>query len=196
MRDAGGDKHRALRLYLWNARLCQEFYVPLQTAELCIRNSITGILKRRFGHGWYSNTKFIDVLPDRHKEALASAVLDEQLYRGPDFTGDHVVAAMTFGFWSQLLTKNFGHILWQPPGIHRAFTNAPKVLTQADLYDRVELIRTFRNDVAHHYAIYDRQALPKYEATMELIEWVSPHTRWLVRQMVNPQAIMAARPAI
>lgn len=196
MHASRGDRHLALRLYLWNARLCQEFYIPLQTAELCIRNAVTQILIRRFGRGWYSNHKFIDVLPERHKIGLTSTVLDEQLSRGASFTGDHVVAATTFGFWSQLFTRNFKHILWQPPGVYRALAHAPKGLTQADIHDCVEQVRTFRNDVAHHYAIFDKRPLDRLQVAMDLIGWISPHTEWLVRQMVNPQALIAAKPTV
>ncbi|WP_341207572.1 hypothetical protein [uncultured Sphingomonas sp.] len=194
MHAARGDKHLALRLYLFNARLCQEFYIPLQTAELCIRNSVTGILIRRFGLGWYSNHKFVDILPDRHKNALTSTVFREQMDRMGAFTGDHVVAALTFGFWSQLFTKNFAHILWQAPGIYRALPHAPQGLTQGDVHDRIEAIRTFRNDVAHHYAIFDKRPLERLQVAMEVISWISPHTNWLVRQMVNPHALVAAKP--
>src|SRR4051812_32174350 len=75
---AGGDKHLALRLYVWNARLCKELYLPLQTAEICVRNVVHNTLSRKYGAGWYSNHKFIDVLPDRYKEEIARTVLDEQ----------------------------------------------------------------------------------------------------------------------
>ena len=195
MRASRGDKQLALRLYMWNARLCQEFYLPLQTAEICVRNAISSILVRRFGRGWYSNHRLINVLPDRHKMALNSTVMDEQMDRGEYFTGDHVIAAMTFGFWSNLLTRNYGHILWQSPGIQRVFVHAPPQVTQSDLYDHLEVIRGLRNDVAHHYAIFDKRALERHQSAMDVIGWVSPHMQWMVRQMVNPQRVMAARPA-
>ena len=193
---ARGDRQLALRLYLWNARLCQELYVPIQHAELAVRNAISGILIRRFGAGWYSNYRLIDVLPDRHKDGLATVVHTEQLERGSGFTGNNVVAGMTFGFWSQLLTRNFKHILWQPPGIHRAFSHAPPGMHQHELHESVEQVRLLRNDVAHHSAVFDRRALARYQNAMDVIGWVSPATQWLVREIANPQAIMADRPTL
>lgn len=37
---AKGDRQLALRLYLWNVRICEAFYFPLQTAEIAARNAI------------------------------------------------------------------------------------------------------------------------------------------------------------
>ena len=37
---ARGDRNHALRLYIWNARLCEKFYLPIQLAEVTMRNAI------------------------------------------------------------------------------------------------------------------------------------------------------------
>lgn len=33
---AKGDRFHALRHYVWNARLCEEFYIPLQFSEIAL----------------------------------------------------------------------------------------------------------------------------------------------------------------
>ena len=43
--SAGVDKQKALQLYVWNARLCEAFYLPIQLCEVAIRNAIHGALE-------------------------------------------------------------------------------------------------------------------------------------------------------
>jgi hypothetical protein len=192
---AGGDPHLALRLYVWNARLCEELYLPLQTAEICIRNVVHYTLTRKYGPGWYSNHKFIDVLPDRYKEEVARTVRDEQNSRMGAFTVDHVVAGMKFGFWVHLLTKNFQHLLWQQ-GMGRSFPNISPEVDREQVYTQVDRLRSFRNKVMHHYAIFDRHVLDEHANAMDIIRWTSEHLHWFARQLVNPQAAMAKKPRV
>jgi hypothetical protein len=188
-----GDRDLALRLYVWNAHLCAEFYLPLQTAEICVRNVIQRALINRYGRGWYSRSAFIDVLPERYRAELFRKVRDEQTKRQSAFTGDHVVATMPFGFWVQLLTSGFEHLLWTS-GIRTSFPGAPRGMERQGIYDAVEKLRHFRNKVAHHYAIFDLQPLDQFRNATTVIDWISPDTGWFVKQLVNPQAAMAKRP--
>jgi hypothetical protein len=190
---AGGDKHLALRLYVWNVRLCEELYLPLQTAEICVRNVVQQTLIRKYDAGWYSNHKFIDILPDRYKREVTGTVREEQNSRAAAFTGDHVVAALRFGFWVHLLTKNFQHLLWQQ-GMQRSFPNIPVGVDREQLYRKVDRLRAFRNKVMHHYAIFDQHVLDEHQNAMDIILWTSEGLHWFARQLVNPQAAMAARP--
>lgn len=195
MNAANGDKQLALRLYVWNARLCEELYLPMQTAEICVRNAIHYNLTRRYGAGWYSDHRFIDVLPDRYKEELNKTTLAEQESRRAAFTGNHVVASMKFGFWVHLLTRAFDHLLWQQ-GMAASFPNIPGHVGREQVYDRVNRLRMFRNAVMHHYAIFDKHPIDEHQNAMNIIEWVSADLHWFARQLVNPQAAMAKRPRI
>lgn len=192
---ANGNLHHAMRLYVWNAHLCAELYLPLQTAEITLRNVLHETLTRRYGAGWYSRTAFIDILPDRYKNELRRKVQDEQVKRQGAFTVNHVVAAMPLGFWVALLTVGFDHILWAN-GMRASFRDLPKNVGRQDVYGSVERLRHFRNKVAHHYAIFDRHPLDEYANALKVIGWASSDTQWLVRQLVNPQAMMAQRPRL
>ena len=59
---AGGDRVRALRLYLWNTAVSAAFYGPLQGLEVVLRNAIHRQLSERYGSAWYAN---LDVGLDR-----------------------------------------------------------------------------------------------------------------------------------
>lgn len=193
MNAAQGDKQRALRLYVWNARLCEALYLPFQTAEIATRNAIQDALINHYGQGWYSRQAFIDVLPDRYKEELNKTALDEQLRRAASFTRDHVVAGMTFGFWVHLLSVNFEHLLWKN-GMGVAFRNIPAHVGRLQVYDRVNRLRNFRNKVMHHYAVFDHDPLGEHKNAMDIIGWASDALQWYARELSNPQAVMAAKP--
>jgi hypothetical protein len=192
---AKGDRQLALRLYVWNARLCEELYLPMQTAEVAVRNAIDAALVGQYGRGWYSNHALIDVLPDRYKEEVAKVTRQEQLRRAAAFTGDHVVAGMTFGFWVHLLSGNFDHLLWKN-GMQTAFRAIPGHVGRRQVYDRVDQLRAFRNKVMHHYAIFDQKPLKEHANAMNIIGWVSENLQWFARELTNPQAAMAARPKL
>lgn len=122
-----GDKYHALRLYIWNARLCEEFYIPLQFSEVSLRNSIHRRLTVLYGTDWFDQAKFTGAIPDRHKSEITKVAADERQKRGRAFTPDHVVAGMSFGFWQNLLGRRLKFVLWRD-GIGAAFPHLPKGL--------------------------------------------------------------------
>jgi hypothetical protein len=68
----------ALRLYIWNARVCESLYLPMQLAEVAARNAIRKPVAKRFQSHWYANAKFINLLPERMKEELNHTVRRER----------------------------------------------------------------------------------------------------------------------
>ena len=190
---AGGDKHLALRLYVWNARLCEEFYLPLQTAEVCVRNAIADTLVRRYGEGWYSSPAVHNLLLERHSAELNEVARSEQLERGINFTRDHVVAGLSFGFWVGWMTSRYQNHIWMM-GVNRSFPNAPANLALGDAHAAVDQLRRFRNKVAHHHAIFDRQPIAEYQNVERVLNWVSPAALWLTRQLSSPSRVINKRP--
>lgn len=190
---AGGDKHRAFRQYVWNARLCEEFYLPLQVAEITIRNAIHQTLTRRFGSDWPTSSAFIEQIPDRYKSEVRRVVNDERAAKRAGFTVDHVVAGLTFGFWVHLLTARYDDLLWQG-GVKRSFPHVAKGTTREQVYLKVDRLRAFRNRVAHHFAIFDRRPTAEYQNLLDLVSAICPHTEWVVRQLANPARVISARP--
>jgi hypothetical protein len=113
VREAGGDRHKALRLYVWNARLCEEFYIPIQFTEVAARNSISTALSDTYGNHWYDDSRLIGILPDRHKNELAAVTAKKKSDRGSAFSKDDVIAGMTFGFWVHLMKNNYAFMMKQ-----------------------------------------------------------------------------------
>ncbi len=53
LRDAGFDKERPLRLYLWNAYAGEAFHLPVQAVEVALRNCVNiGLCARFSENSW------------------------------------------------------------------------------------------------------------------------------------------------
>ncbi|WP_345494012.1 hypothetical protein [Nocardia callitridis] len=104
-------------LYAWNLEVAASFYVPLRFLEVSIRNAMHEQLVEN-----YSRPDWWEVAPlDKHSRTMidkAAANVRRQGGRQP--TTDHVVAALTFGFWLSLLSKRYDRYLWVPV-LHKAF---------------------------------------------------------------------------
>ena len=190
---AGGDKNMALRLYIWNARLCEEFYIPIQFTEVAVRNAVSRALSDTFGQDWFQNNVFIRLLPDKHKGELSSTIRRERGKMGRNFSVNDVIAGMTFGFWGHLLSHQYGHQFWSA-GLSIYFPFLPIGHQLIHVYKRVDDLRDFRNDVFHHQPIFDKHPKRKYNQIRELLSWVCKDTVWLMGELCNPDLVIQRRP--
>jgi len=190
---AKGDKHLALRLYVWNARICEALYLPLQFAEVSTRNAISRPVKKRFGHGWFKNPKFCNLLPDRHKKNLSATVTKEGKRRGLNLNQDHIIAGLPFGFWVSLMTKSYQNHLWMN-GIKGSFPGASKNVKCEEIYKKLDQMRHFRNAVAHQYAIFDRRPQKEVQNALEITQLICPETHWLSKETSKLSRIINQRP--
>jgi len=191
---AKGNRLLALRLYLWNSRLCEAFYLPTQLAEVTTRNAIHKPLIKRFSATWYENTGFINVLPPRYQTEIKDVVREQKKARGTLFTADHVIGALSFGFWCNLLTASYEHHLWAV-GVIQAFPGS-RGLTRQDIWNRVDRLRRFRNKIAHHYAIFDFPLSDELANTGEVIGLVCQHTQWFINEIAHVQRTLSRKPSL
>jgi hypothetical protein len=169
---AGGSQEDAFQLYLWNCALCEAFYLPLHISEVVVRNAMQTLLLSRLGEQWYANTTFRSLLDMKYAKSLDGAIDDERKQHGILLTSHHVVSAVSFGFWQHLLTKRFDRLLWQR-GLRVAFPHLPNSATRQTVYDQMNVIRKWRNRIAHHQAIFDKGPMRHYQETLKLALWVS-----------------------
>jgi len=191
---AKGDPQFALRLYLWNVRICEAFYFPLQTAEIATRNAIKKPIEKRFGDRWFDNPKFINLLDDHKKEELRKTVEKESNKRSTtSIDQNHITGGLSFGFWVNLMTTRFSNHLWVN-GIFQSFPHANKDDTQESIYNKIEQMRRFRNQVMHHYAVFDKPIRNEYQNTLDICAMICPETHWYLK--INTQAgrIIESRP--
>jgi hypothetical protein len=189
------DKNRALRLYIWNAELCQEFYLPIQMTEVSLRNSIRKNLQTIFEDDWFADSSFVSAISERSRLEINDVVAFERAKRGTGFTIDHVIARMSFGFWLSLLNAPMTNRIWSG-NIHPIFPNMPHHLGQSDVHQRLERLRLFRNAVMHHYAIFDKAPGIEWENIKIILGWICQPTVKLMMQLADPKKVLSAKPSI
>ncbi|MDT7953555.1 MAG: Abi family protein [Acetobacteraceae bacterium] len=188
---AGGDHTRALELYALNTRLSEALYTPLQMLEVALRNRIHSVLTAAWGERWFEDERFEPVANQREQLVAAKADL---LREHKEPTPGRVVAALTFSFWTSMLSPAHEN-LWQMTLHPIARREDGKGLRRKDLSRPLTPIRVLRNRVAHHEPILAWD-LPKHHgAILQVTTWLSPaaaawcrkHSRF--DQVFPPQAV-------
>lgn len=193
MPAAGGCQHLALRLYVWNARLCEAMYLPLQLAEVSSRNAISVPVEKRFGAFWYEDYRFENILPLSIRTTLQETVRKEKSKRKGAFTVNHVIAALPFGFWVNLMTRPYDKQLWAT-GVKVAFPNALRSDDRETIYAALEKMRKLRNDIMHHYAIFDKGPQSEAQNIQRVIGLVCSETEWFSHQVSTLSRVINDRP--
>jgi hypothetical protein len=190
---AKGDRHLALRLYVWNARLCEAVYLPLQIAEVAVRNAINIPVERRFKAHWYSNPKFTNILSLRMKQELAEIVRKQESKRGSTLNQNHIIANLSFGFWVNLMANSFDNHLWAT-GIKTSFPYAQKHEDRQSVYLMLDEIRIFRNEIMHHCAIFDKSPQRRYQSIIHITKMICNETYWLSKELSHFGQVLNDRP--
>lgn len=190
---AAGSREDAFVLYLWNCALCEAFYLPLHFAEISVRNAINGHLISRFGELWFENRAVIGSMDPKRQQEFQDLLKSEQSRHGDAMTCHHLVSELSFGFWQHLLTKRFRRVVWAK-GIKEAFPNLPNSVDIQAVHDRIEIIRKWRNRIAHHKPVFDRGPTARYQDTVQLISWVCHDVADWVTAASNVTAAIQLRP--
>jgi len=172
-----GDQWVALKLYEKNAELSGALYVVIQGLEVTVRNSIHTLMSDRLGcEEWYDRFAFAQSERSEIDEAK-----NNLLEKGQSTTPGRVVSELTFGFWVKLTGRVYEDALWKPH-LSRIF---PIRLNRAVVHERLVLLKTLRNRIAHHERIIGRKRpLPlEHEETIEAIQWINPTMAdWVAHQ--------------
>ncbi len=167
---AASDRERAVALYTLNAQLSECFYLPLQMLEVALRNRIDSVLRDVAGETWFDRAEYH--ANPRQPDMLAKARQDLTDAR-KDPTPGAIVAALTFGFWTAMLGKEYENI-WQTD-LHRIARRADgKGLRRKDFTRPLGPLRLLRNRVAHHEPILHWDLRKHHAALLELTGWLSP----------------------
>ena len=192
---AGGDRHLALRYYVWNAELCEALYLPVHIAEVASRNAIHRALQSRYGTDWHLVGAFRCNLPNRIIEELDEAARTERMQHGTKMNVDHIVSAMSFGFWVHLTTTTYAHLIWKG-SLREVFPHIPRGTKLYEVHNSLERIRTLRNRLAHHNAIFDKSPTSHFQNIQKVVAWICPETRWLLDQLNSVSRVINMRPQI
>lgn len=88
-------------------------------------------------------------------------------------SADAVVAALTFGFWTAMLGREYED-LWQQVLYRIARRSDDKGLRRKDFTKPLGPIRLLRNRIAHHEPILHWDLPKHHTAMLELTGWLSP----------------------
>jgi hypothetical protein len=191
---AGHDELQAFNYYIWNCGICESFHFSLHYAEISTRNAIHAALRSRFGEYWYNSKTFISILDPRFQSELYSAVKDEAMQHQDNLTGNHVVSALSFGFWEHLATKRFERLLWSK-GVRSVFPNAAKAMSRQDVHNLIESVRRWRNRIAHHRAVFDKGPTRKHQDALDLIGIACMSTAGWVSGLSRVPMAVSLRPS-
>ena len=176
-----------LSRYLLNSALSQALYPLLQSIEICLRNTIDHAVSEKYGDGWLNlPAAFLDQRECRQirkaKQSLRNSGLPE--------TKGHIIAELSFGFWTSLLDRRYERSLWQS-SIKTAVPHMPKSeRTRKALSARFNQIRKLRNRTFHHGRIIHWKDLPEQHQNMiEAIGWISPEVRELTEKLDTFEAV-------
>lgn len=152
LKACNGDTTAALTLYRHNIKLCQKCYGILNIFEVVLRNAINEHYKAFFSDpDWVRNQLKAGGMLESHPQRAAVLKTIADLDKKGRYTNDRVVSSVTFGFWTYLFTKepykNGGKTLL------KIFPSKAKGLGQRDIYNELQLVKAFRNRIAHHEAI-------------------------------------------
>jgi hypothetical protein len=170
------NTRRALALYRWNAQISAAFIVPLHLCEVVTRNALAKAIEHVYGVSWFNDPGFARALPEDVRRELVRAS------RGLSNAGE-IVATLKAFFWVAMLTSRHDKRLWSVH-LRAQFPNLPVHLTIPEsrklLREQVDIVRRFRNRVAHHEPIFTRNLAAEYKRLRGLVAWRSVTTaEWL-----------------
>ncbi len=182
---SGGPIENTLKLYCWNMEISKALYWPLHAFEVILRNAMADRMADEYGDNWYEMISTFSssrsIKPNDEVEHIVKAkrkLTDEGLLYGHD----NIVAALSLGFWQQLLQLEYNKKLWEP-----LFSNIFQMLDREETYRKVNQIKRLRNNVAHYEPILvflskrdKRELFKDYKLVLKMIRWICPDTaQWV-----------------
>jgi hypothetical protein len=189
---AGHRQERALKLYLWNAKLGEAFHMPIQAVEVALRNSINLALSKVFTPNWWECKNLLDLLDEERKADLAR-VLRRIRNRELELHTGQVVAGLSFGFWVGMLDGRYNPPIWSGQ-LRTAFPFLPADRARKNLHVSVRQVATLRNRIFHHEPLTARDNLSDFSELMTLREWISPEKAAWIRPHCRVSQIVRERP--
>ena len=187
LRETDGDKKAAIRLHVWNTDISAAFYGPLQALEITLRNAMHIQLGEHYGANWYDNPAI--EFNEKHRQRLEEAKSGLQ---PKAFAPADMVAILSFGFWVFLLISGYNENLWRPT-LRKAFPKA-KNLTRKQVHTPLIKLHALRNRIAHHEPIFAYPLDRRYSDILEVIGWISPHTKaWVAAHSRIQETLGLAR---
>ncbi len=188
VRDCAGNMNTALQLYAWNAALGAAFLAPIGAVEVALRNSLSDALGAAFHAPWYDDPSFLAIDPAAFAAALGRA--KRHVAAAGQVVGlPAMISQLTFGFWVMLLRPAYARSIW--PIVRPAFVPYTRRRRAADAF---EPLVAFRNRIAHHRLIYDREPRVMWERLRAGARLLSPNLESWIDHHERVSALLAHGP--
>ncbi|MBU1174011.1 MAG: hypothetical protein KKH72_01310 [Alphaproteobacteria bacterium] len=165
------DLALAITAYEHNTRLCEAFYSPLQGLEIALRNTIHAQMRNQWGPDWMTSGA---VPLNATSQQMVAEVLAELQKTTQWPTNDSIVAEMRFAFWVGLLGPTYDGDVWRR-ALNKGF-RASGGKKRVVVHGRMNMLRRFRNRVAHHEPIFQHNLQTVHDEILEAIGWMCPDT--------------------
>lgn len=188
----GGDRNRAIELYVWNADIASAFWALLGHLEVLVRNAMHEQLEtwsvRTYGQPtWYTTCG--QLFNEETNRDLATARRRATM-SGRAETSGRVIAELPLGFWRFLLASRYERVLWRTC-LYKGFPGQGR---RRLLFDKASALHHLRNRIAHHEPVHNRPLEELHRDLLDVADWVCPVTReWIASQSKVPQ-VLAMKP--
>lgn len=189
---AGHDQNRAIALYLWNAKLGAAFHMPIQAAEVALRNRVNHALVAEFGPDWWKERAFVRLI-DRERTRDLTTVRNRIQHKGLILETDQIVAGLSFGFWVGMLQPKYNPDLWSKH-LRASFPSLPATEGRHSLFKLAGDVANFRNRISHHEPLIKTNTMQTYSDLMKLIGWLCHDTAKWVRPHCEAPTIIRQKP--
>lgn len=189
---AGHDADKALRLYLWNARIGEAFHIPIQSVEVGLRNRVSDGLSAAFGPDWWQDAGYL-ALADAKRQADLSQAIQRLNRKGKALSTGQLIASLSFGFWIGMLHKRYNPTIWSKH-LATAFPSLPAGVNRIRLHSEASEIAELRNRIWHHEPIFYRNLMGDYSRCMAVLNWLCPTKASWVKPYCRVPTVIRERP--
>lgn len=192
---AKNDRSLMFRLYRWNAQLCETMHFPCQILEIGFRNRVAAAFSDRISYDWpflHDSEKLQFLMPKA--QGLIKEAKERACEASKHATVDAVIAILSFGFWCRMLHKSYENSLWAE-GIRSHFPYLPEQFDRQKFYKRMMAINDFRNMIAHHTQVFNKDPLKYFGYVINAIQWIDEDVKEFTREATRDfRIVYDARP--
>lgn len=183
----------AVALYDWNTRVGAAFFEDLHYLEVGLRNAMDITLvdyavSLNTTDSWFSTTR-IHLSPGSRR--VITKARDRATGGGavPEVHGK-VIAELSFGFWSSLLSDSYNRSLWAPC-LKDAFDGQVR---RQRLHAALDQMRVLRNRIAHHEPLHSRDLDADHRVLLDSAGRVAAPLRSHIESLTRVPDVLDDRP--
>ncbi len=189
--------------YVWNIALSEAIYLSLAALEITLRGGIHQAFTAQANTDmWFRGLLELGQL----REYANAHVTLINRHKGAQPTSGQIVAKLTFGFWTTLLSQPYHQRIWAPDRtamVKTVFPYLPRLPNNRHtIHQRFNDLRFLRNRTMHHEPVWNGVRMPqrgvvpvgvRHQEMVEAIGWISPTTQRAVGEIDRFTTVLNGR---